>query len=65
MIPPHLKKSREFYGLSPWKKKMIPKRVITVGCNGPTKRNATGERYNTRLVTKVSHKEKKCLHDTT
>ena len=44
---------------------MIPKRVITVGCNGPTKRNATGERYNTRLVTKVSHKEKKYLHDTT
>ena len=69
LIPPHLKKSREFYGLSPWKMKIIPKRVVTVGCNGPTKRNMTlegnGERYNVRLVTKVSHKEKKCLHDTT
>ena len=43
LIPPHLKKSREFYGLSPWKKKIIPKRVITVGCNEPTKRNVTLE----------------------
>ena len=68
LIPPHSKKSREFYGLSPWKRKIIPKRVTTVGCNGPTKRNVTlegnGERYNARLVTKVSHKEKKYLHDT-
>ena len=43
LIPPHLKKSREFYGLNPWKRKMIPKRVITVGCNEPTKRNVTLE----------------------
>ena len=43
LIPPHLEKSREFYGISPWKRKMIPKRVITVGCNGPTKRNVTLE----------------------
>ena len=42
-IPPLLKKSRELYGLSPWKKKMIPKIVITVGCNGPTKINVTLE----------------------
>ena len=31
----------------PWvkfmEKEMIPKRVITVGCNGPTKRNVTPE----------------------
>ena len=68
MVPPHLKKSREFNGLSPWKRKIIPKRVTTVGCNGPTKRNVTlegnGERYNARFVTKFSHKEKKYLHDT-
>ena len=43
LIPPHLKKSGEFYGLSPWKKKIISKRVITVGCNEPTKRNVTLE----------------------
>ena len=43
LIPPHLKKSQEFYGLSPWKRKIIPKRVTTVGCNGPTKRNVTPE----------------------
>ena len=43
LIPPHLKKSREFYGLSPWKRKIISKRVTTVGCNGPTKRNVTLE----------------------
>ena len=38
-----MKKSQEFYGLSPWKRKIIPKRVTTVGCNGPTKRNVTLE----------------------
>ena len=31
----------------PWvesmEKEMIPKRVITVGCNGPTKKNVTPE----------------------
>ena len=43
LIPPHLKKSREFYGLSPWKRKIIPQRVTSVGCNGPTKRNVTLE----------------------
>ena len=40
----HLKKSREFHGLSPWKKRdVIPERIITVGYNGPTKRNVTPE----------------------
>ena len=29
--------------LSPWKKGMIPKRAITIGYNGPTKRNVTPE----------------------
>ena len=57
----------------PWvksmKKDVIPERTITVGYNGPTKcqcdSRGNGERYNARLVTKVSHKEKKYLHDTT
>ena len=38
-----MRKSREYHGLSPWKRKIIPKRVITVGCNEPTKRNVTLE----------------------
>ena len=38
-----MKKSREFYGVSPWKREIIPKRVITVGCKEPTKRNVTLE----------------------
>ena len=32
-----------FHVLRPWKKEIIPKRVITVGYNGPTKGNVTPE----------------------
>ena len=34
---------KKFHKLRPWKKEIIPKRVITVGYNGPTKDNVTPE----------------------
>ena len=44
-------------------KGVIPERAITVGYNGPTKRNVTSEGIlkdtNQKLVTKVLLKEKK------
>ena len=56
----------------PWVKSMekevISERAITVGCNGPTKRNVTleGIMKDTKLfVTKVLLKEKKERVDTT